>query len=217
VRLRVKGSFERVSPDDVFRFYPWIRDIHRYVLGKSGWDLVYFECIGEAFVEIDPGKAVFDLEYQLDLGSGEHGYMLKVMVSDKSIGRVDIIDLVECKVSMNYHDLESILIIKIPDKTILRIIDPLWYTPKTTRFSFLTLFDIIDIVKYLISKGFTLSNESRDALSHIMDLVKSPRFRLEIEARIIDPDKAPSFERLFSELEEFFRRYGIIACISRKE
>ena len=214
--VRVKGVFESVKADDVIRFYPWMKPIHKYVMDKSGWRIRYFECTGEAYVEVNLEKAVFDLEHRFELEAGEHKYVLKMSFPEKDVGSIKIIDLVECKISFDYHDLESIIIAEIPSKTITRILDPLWYTPKSERLSFITLYDIIDVVKYLIGKGFKLTENASTSLSHIMELTRSPKLKLEINGYVIEPDKVPSFEKLLDELMTFFNERGIIVKIERK-
>jgi len=216
LRIRVKGVFESIKASDVIRFYPWMKTIYKYVINKSGWRIRYFECIGEAYVEVNLEKAIFELEHRFELEAGEHKYVLRISFPGKDIGNIDIIDLVECKVSFDYHDLESIVIAEIPSKTITRILDPLWYTPKGEKLSFIVLYDIIDIVKHLIDKGFKLTENASTSLTHIMELTRSPKLKLEIDGYIIEPNKVPSFEKLIDELLIFFKERGIIVKIERK-
>ena len=216
IRIRVKGVFESIKTSDVIRFYPWMKTIHKYVIDKSGWRIRYFECTGEAYIEVNLEKAVFDLEHRFELEAGEHRYVLRISFHEKDVGNIDIVDLVECKVSFDYHDLESIIIAEIPSKTITRILDPIWYSPKGEKLSFIVLYDIIDIIKYLIDKGFKLTENASTSLTHIMELTRSPKLKLVIDGYVIEPDKVPSFEELLDELTVFFKERGIIVKIERK-
>jgi len=216
LRIIVKGVFESIKAGDVFKFYPWMKPIHMYVMDKSGWRIRYFECTGEAYIEINLEKAIFDLEHRFELEAGEHKYVLRISFPEKDVGNINIVDLVECKVSFDYHDLESIIIAEIPGKTITRILDPIWYTPKGEKLSFIVLYDIIDIIKYLIDKGFKLTENASTSLTHIMELTRSPKLKLVINGYVIEPDKVPSFEKLLDELMVFFKERGVIVKIERK-
>lgn len=216
IQIRVKGVFESVKTEDVIRFYPWIRIIHNYIMDKSGWKIRYLECTGEALINVNLEKAVFDLEHRLELEAGEQKYVLRISFPKRDIGEINVVDLIECKISFDYQDIESIIVAEIPSKTITRILDPLWYTPRSRKLSFIILYDIIDIVKYLINKSFKLSENASISLMHIMKLIRSSRIELIINGYVIEPNKAPSYEKLLNDLIIFFKERGIIVKIEQK-
>ncbi len=211
VKIWVKGIFPKIDLETALNFFPWFREIHKYVENIEGWSIEYVDCLGEALVRIG-GEEVAELEYVEDF-SGNKYYLVKLAIGKDGLDKVFFKNISSCNVKFSYQDIESVIMLRIPEKEILSIVDPVYYRIKRIDLSLSMLHDIVDIIKYLISKGFKLSGNSSKAFSHILHLTKHPEYMIKLKLVFIDRSLRKSLREILNDFMGEMIKQGVLVEI----
>ena len=190
--VKVKGDLVNVGLADIFRFYPWFKNV---VEGLRS-----FKVHGESYraeVERSLDKAAFEIEYVTSIFEEnlEPYYRLEAKANH---------------VRLWWKNVETVTI-NLHLGTVENLIDQFWdlkLSRDKTRFK--DLGKIVEIVSYLRGKGFILAKYSAETLAKILRKMNARSFEVKLKLVIADAEKILSYEELLRGLANMSIDKGLV-------